>query len=390
MQHDNLDIDQANPSLMLLQAHRVVIKVGSALLVENGRLRRRWLDALAADIAVMRARGQQIVLVTSGAVGIGRSALAGGVQNLADRQAAAAIGQIRLFDAYRRCLARHGAVGAQMLLTPGDTEDRLRHLNARSTMEALLSRAIVPIVNENDTVAFDKHKFGDNDRLAARVGQLISADLVVLLSDVDGLYDADPRSVPGARHIPVVRAITPEIKAKAGDAATSLGTGGMAAKIAAAALALGAGSHMAIANGREDGALGALARGESRATWFIPSSEPLTVRKQWIAATVAPSGTLVIDRGAIKALHAGNSLLSVGVTRVEGEFASGDPVRLRSVSGEDIAIGLSNYDSDEVEVIAGQRTETFEELLGYQGPDTLIHRDNLAMTVPHNTAKEAL
>ncbi|GER04558.1 hypothetical protein JCM17846_22400 [Iodidimonas nitroreducens] len=269
MQQGNETADPANPSRMLLEAHRVVIKVGSALLVENGRLRRRWLDALAADIGAMRTRGQQVVLVTSGAVGIGRSALAGGVQNLADRQAAAAIGQIRLFDAYRRSLARHGAVGAQMLLTPGDTEDRLRHLNARSTMEALLSRAIVPIVNENDTVAFDKHKFGDNDRLAARVGQLISADLVVLLSDVDGLYDADPRSVPGARHIPVVRAITPEIKAKAGDAGTSLGTGGMAAKIAAAALALGAGSHMAIANGREEGALGALTRGDARATWFI-------------------------------------------------------------------------------------------------------------------------
>ncbi|GER00140.1 glutamate 5-kinase 1 [Iodidimonas gelatinilytica] len=384
MQHE-----QEIPTDRLLKAKRVVIKVGSALLVERGRLRRRWLDALAADIVAMRARGQQVALVTSGAVGIGRAALGGVIRDLSDRQAAAAVGQIRLFDAYRRALARYGAVGAQMLLTPGDTEDRLRHLNARATMEALLTRSIIPIVNENDTVAFDKHKFGDNDRLAARVGQLISADLVVLLSDVDGLYEADPRSVPDAAHIPVVTAITPEIKAKAGRAGSSLGTGGMAAKIAAASLALGAGSYMAIANGQKNGALGALARGEARATWFVPSSEPLTVRKQWIAATVEPSGTIIVDAGAVKALYAGNSLLSVGVTAVEGEFSLGDPVRVRSAMGQDIGIGLISYDSDDARIIARKRSEHFEALLGYQGPDALIHRDNLAMTIHQDAMEEA-
>ncbi|GER06567.1 glutamate 5-kinase [Iodidimonas muriae] len=384
MQHE-----QEVPTDRLLKAKRVVIKVGSALLVDRGRLRRRWLDALAADIVAMRARGQQVALVTSGAVGIGRAALGGVIRDLSDRQAAAAVGQIRLFDAYRRALARHGAVGAQMLLTPGDTEDRLRHLNARATMEALLTRSIIPIVNENDTVAFDKHKFGDNDRLAARVGQLISADLVVLLSDVDGLYEADPRSVPDAAHIPVVTAITPEIKAKAGSAGSSLGTGGMAAKIAAASLALGAGSYMAIANGQKRGALGALVRGEARATWFVPSSEPLTVRKQWIAATVEPSGTIMVDAGAVKALYAGNSLLSVGVTAVEGDFSLGDPVRVRSAMGQDIGIGLISYDSDDARIIAGKRSEHSEALLGYQGPDALIHRDNLAMTIHPDVMEQA-
>ncbi|TVR52600.1 MAG: glutamate 5-kinase [Gemmatimonadales bacterium] len=364
---------------MLTRAPRVVVKVGSSLVVSQGRIRRRWLDALARDVAELREGGQAVAIVSSGAVGLGLQAMEHRISELAHRQAAAAVGQIRLSQAYREAFARHGMVTAQVLVTPQDTEDRQRHLNARGTLEALLERGIVPVINENDTVATDEIKFGDNDRLAARVAQLISADLVVLLSDVDGLYDADPRRSEAAQHIPTVRTITPAVEAMAGGTGTSLGTGGMASKVAAARIALGAGAHLAIASGVAVGSLGALKRG-GRATWFIPSVEPLTARKAWIAATVRPRGKVVADTGAIRAVRQGRSLLAVGVRAVEGVFRRGDPVRLVGEQGEDAGVGLVNYDSGEAARIAGHRSDRLTELLGYEGPDVLIHRDNLALT----------
>lgn len=369
--------DGMPPSLS--RAPRVVVKVGSSLVVTRGRLRRRWLDALARDVAELREGGQAVVIVSSGAVGLGLQAMNHRITELAHRQAAAAVGQIRLSEAYRKAFGRHDMVTAQVLVTPQDTEDRQRHLNARATLEVLLERGFVPVINENDTVAADEIKFGDNDRLAARVAQLISADLVVLLSDVDGLYDADPRRSAAARHIPIVRAITPAIEAMAGGVGTSLGTGGMASKVAAARIALGAGAHLAIASGVPVGALGALKEG-GRATWFIPSTEPLSARKAWIAATVKPRGTVVADPGALNAVRRGRSLLAVGVRSVEGAFRRGDPVRLVGESGQEAGVGLVNYDAEEAARIAGQRSDRLTEILGYEGPEVLIHRDNLALT----------
>ena len=357
----------------------MVVKVGSSLVVTRGRLRRRWLDALARDVAELRQGGQSVAIVSSGAVGLGLQAMNHRITELAHRQAAAAVGQIRLSEAYRKAFARHDMVTAQVLVTPQDTEDRQRHLNARATLEVLLERGFVPVINENDTVATDEIKFGDNDRLAARVAQLISADLVVLLSDVDGLYDSDPRRSAAARHIPTVRAITPAIEAMAGGVGTTLGTGGMASKVAAARIALGAGAHLAIASGIPVGALGAL-KGGGRATWFIPSTEPLSARKAWIAATVNPRGTVVADPGALKAVRSGRSLLAVGVRSVEGAFRRGDPVRLVGESGQEAGVGLVNYDAEEAARIAGQRSDRLTEILGYEGPEVLIHRDNLAIT----------
>jgi glutamate 5-kinase len=363
-----------------------VVKVGSSLLVEGGRLRRRWLDALARDVAAIRREGQAVAVVTSGAVGLGLRALDHRVTELAHRQAAAAVGQIRLSEAYRTAFRRHGMEVAQVLVTPQDTEDRQRHLNARGTLEALLERGIVPVINENDTVAADEIKFGDNDRLAARVAQLMSADLVVLLSDVDGLYDADPRRNPGARHVPRVRAVTPVIEAMAGGTGTSLGTGGMASKVAAARIALGAGAHLVIASGVEAGALGALRQG-ARATWFIPATEPLKARKAWIAATVRPRGAVVADPGALEAVRRGRSLLAVGVRSVSGDFRRGDPVRLLGEDGEEAGVGLVNYDATEASRVAGHRTERMREILGYEGPEVLIHRDNLALRASGETER---
>ncbi len=363
-----------------------MVKVGSSLLVEGGRLRRRWLDALARDVAAIRREGQAVAVVTSGAVGLGLRALDHRVTELAHRQAAAAVGQIRLSEAYRTAFRRHGMEVAQVLVTPQDTEDRQRHLNARGTLEALLERGIVPVINENDTVAADEIKFGDNDRLAARVAQLMSADLVVLLSDVDGLYDADPRRNPGARHVPRVRAVTPVIEAMAGGTGTSLGTGGMASKVAAARIALGAGAHLVIASGVEAGALGALRQG-ARATWFIPATEPLKARKAWIAATVRPRGAVVADPGALEAVRRGRSLLAVGVRSVSGDFRRGDPVRLLGEDGEEAGVGLVNYDATEASRVAGHRTERMREILGYEGPEVLIHRDNLALRASRETER---
>lgn len=367
---------------------RIVVKVGSSLLVENGRLRRRWLSALARDVAALAASGCRPLLVSSGSVGLGRAGLGPMKDRLAERQAAAAIGQIRLAEAWRRAFGREGLAAAQILLSPRDTEERRRHLNARATIEALLEHGAVPVINENDTVATEELKFGDNDRLAARVAQLVSADLVVLLSDVDGLYDRDPRIHPAARHIPRIERITPEISAMAGPPADGgLGSGGMASKLEAAKIAMAAGSRLAIADGRKPGALGAFLAG-GRASWFEPAVAPMTARKSWIAATVRPKGSLVVDAGAAVALRQGRSLLAVGLRRTEGDFVRGDPVRLLTECGEALGTGLVNYDSRELRRIAGRRSGDFEVLLGYRGPDAVIHRDNLALAVASHTEVE--
>ncbi len=363
---------------MLEGARRVVVKIGSSLLLRDGRLDRPWLERLADDVAERQERGQSMVLVSSGAVGLGRGALGSDTNQIADRQAAAAIGQVRLSEAYRAALARRAITTAQVLLTPGDTEDRRRHLNARATIETLLGHSIIPVINENDTVATDELKFGDNDRLASRVAQLVSADLVVLLSDVDGLYTADPRIHHDAQHVPVVHAITPTIEAMAGEPGTPLGTGGMASKLEAARIALAAGAYFAIAPGLPEGALASFFNG-GRATWFLPSVDSLTARKAWIAATLTPRGRVVADSGALRAVQKGGSLLTVGVLSVGGGFRKGDPVRLVSEDGEEAGVGLVNYDEAEAALIAGHRSDRLLELLGYDGPDVLIHRDNLVV-----------
>lgn len=365
-------------------ARRLVVKVGSSLLIGRRGLRRRWLSALAADAAALHREGRQIVIVSSGAVGLGRSALGGALTHISDRQAAAAIGQVALSDAWRQALGRHGLKAAQILLTPDDTENRRRHLNARATLQSLLRHGVVPVINENDTTATDELKFGDNDRLAARVAQLISADLVILLSDVDGLYSDDPRRDRTARHLPLISDLSPEIEAMAGGAGSGLGTGGMASKLAAARIALNAGAHLVIASGVASGSLGALFNG-ARASWFVPNVEPVTARKAWIAATVKPRGRLLIDRGAVTALSNGRSLLAVGVRAVEGRFAKGDPVSLVGEQGDQIAIGLVNYDDRETARIMGHHSEMIAELLGYPGPDVLIHRDNLVVSKGRRT-----
>jgi glutamate 5-kinase len=366
----------------LAAARRLIVKVGSALLVDeaSGDIRRDWLAALVDDIARCRARGQDVVLVSSGAIAVGRRhlGLAGRTLRLEEKQAAAATGQIRLAHAYLESLARHAIGVAQILLTPDDTEQRGRHLNARATIEQLLALGAVPVINENDTVATAEIRFGDNDRLAARVAQMISADTLVLLSDVDGLYTADPRKDPGAQHLPEVRAITPEIEAMAGHAPRGYSSGGMVTKLAAARIAMAAGCRMVIAQGAGLHPLAAI-EGGARVTWFIPDAEPSTARKRWIAGAVNVTGTLIVDAGAVTALARGTSLLPAGVTAVEGNFEQGDAVVVRSGDGRELARGLSAYSSADAQAIAGHRSSEIEAILGYRGPDEMIHRDDLVV-----------
>jgi glutamate 5-kinase len=377
-----------NPAAALAAARRVVLKIGSALLVdENGEIRRAWLDALVADVARCRGRGQEVIVVTSGAVAVGRQhlGLRGRALRLEEKQAAAATGQIRLAHAYQEALARHGITVAQILLTPDDTEERRRHLNARATFAQLLAFGAVPIVNENDTVATAEIRFGDNDRLAARVAQMTSADMLVLLSDIDGLYTADPRGDPTAMHIPLIREIGPEIEAMAGPAAPGYSSGGMVTKLAAARIAMQAGSAMLIAEGDprfDGGAQGPLAAIEAgaRATLFLPGGEPRSARKAWIAGAVNPSGALVVDDGAARALRGGKSLLPAGVVTVEGAFERGDCVIVRTRAGAEAGRGLSAYASTDIRLIAGHKSGEIEAILGYRGRDEIIHRDDLVVT----------
>jgi glutamate 5-kinase len=371
----------------LLTARRLIVKIGSALLVDeaSGRIRRQWLDALADDVARCRARGQEVVIVTSGAVAVGREhlGLTGRPLRLEEKQAAAATGQIRLAHAYQETLARHEITVAQILVTLDDTEIRRRHLNARSTINTLLKLGAVPVINENDSVATSEIRLGDNDRLAARVAQMISADTLVLLSDIDGLFTADPRRDSSATLIPVVRALTPEIEAGAGEPLSGYGSGGMATKIMAARIAMAAGCRMVIAKGKRLNPLQGLEQpvdqGGAPCTWFLPAAEPLTARKRWIAGHVNAQGAFTVDAGALTALSKGKSLLPAGVTGVEGEFQRGDPVIVRDPAGREIARGLSAYASDEARRISGRRSAEIELILGYRGRDELIHRDDLVL-----------
>jgi glutamate 5-kinase len=367
----------------LAEAKRLVVKIGSALLVDadNGTIRREWLDALADDIAALRKAGADVIVVSSGAIAVGRRhlGLIGRVLKLEEKQAAAATGQIRLAHAYQEALARHDITVAQILLTPDDTEQRRRHLNARATMEQLLSLGAVPVINENDTVATEEIRFGDNDRLAARVAQMISADTLVLFSDVDGLYTADPRRDADARHIPVVHEITREIEAMGGEAPLGYSSGGMVTKLTAAKIALGAGCRMVIARGEAMRPLAALAGG-ARCTWFLPPATPPAARKRWIAGSLAPLGAIKIDAGAVKALRSGKSLLPAGVCEVSGEFERGDPVVVRDPLGAEIARGLSAYSAVDLDRIKGHRSGEIEAILGFHGRDEAIHRDDLVLS----------
>jgi len=363
-----------------------VVKIGSALLAtDGGEVRQAWLDALARDIARLRGRNQELILVSSGAIAIGRRQL--GLPRrrlrLEEKQAAAATGQIRLAHAYQEALGRHKITVAQILLTPDDTEERRRHLNARATFAQLLAFGAVPVVNENDTIATTEIRFGDNDRLAARVAQMTSADMLVLLSDVDGLYGGDPRKDSTARHIPIVSEIGPEIEAMAGEAPPGYSSGGMVTKLAAARIAMNAGCRMLIARGKGmDSSAGPLAAIEAgaRATLFLPRGEPRSARKAWIAGAINPSGTVVVDDGAARALRRGTSLLPAGLIAVEGTFERGDAVIILTPAGGEVGRGLSAYSSADIRRLAGHKSGEIAEILGYRGRDEIIHRDDLVVT----------
>jgi glutamate 5-kinase len=367
----------------LARARRIVVKIGSALLVEKstGRINRAWLESLADDVAMLRERGQEVIIVSSGAIALGRRqlGLAPGKLRLEESQAAAAVGQIRLAHAWKEVLEPHEFAVAQILLTLGDTEERRRYLNARSTLETLLKLGAVPVINENDTVATAEIRYGDNDRLAARVAQMAGADCLVLLSDVDGLYTADPTRDQAARHLPEVTRITADIEAMAGGSASDVGSGGMTTKLLAGKIAVAAGCHMCIAIGREQRPLKRI-EGGARCTWFVAQASPKTVRKQWIAGLLKPAGTLHVDAGAARALRGGKSLLPAGVTRIEGRFERGDAVTVRDADGTEIARGLSAYSSDDARRAAGRRSQELEAILGYRGRDEIIHRDDLVLT----------
>lgn len=367
----------------LLAARRIVVKCGSSLFVEprSGTLDRAWLEGLCEDVAELQRAGKEVVIVSSGAVALGARELGLDPRRarLEDSQAAAAAGQILLAHAYQETLGRFGIKTAQVLLTLDDSESRKRYLNATRTLLTLLRHRVVPVVNENDTVATQELRYGDNDRLAARVAQMVSAECLVILSDVDGLYTANPRADAEAEHIPEVTALTPELMAMAGGPGSSDGSGGMRTKLDAARIAMGAGCRMAIASGRVLRPLDALKRG-ARATWFLPSATPTAARKQWIAGTLKPKGTIRVDKGAERALGAGRSLLSAGVVEVEGEFERGDAVCVLGPDGVELGRGIVGYSAEESRAIAGRRSADIEEILGYRGRDEMIHRDDLVLT----------
>jgi glutamate 5-kinase len=375
----------------LSAARRIVIKVGSALVVngETGEPDRAWLGALVADAARLTRRGQQVLIVSSGAVALGRRRLrlARRPLDLPEKQAAAAAGQGLLMRAWEEAFEPYGLQAAQVLLTRDDTEIRRRWLNARATMETLLGLGVIPVVNENDTVATEEIRYGDNDRLAARVAQMIGADLLVLLSDIDGLYTADPRGDPDARHIPLVEELTPEIEAMAGgsNASAGVGVGGMATKLTAAKIAQGAGCATLITLGHRPAPLQAVEDG-ARATLFEPSQSPSAAYKSWIAGSLAPQGSVTVDAGAVNALHAGKSLLPAGVRQVQGRFGKGDAVLVLDPGGREVGRGLSRYDAAEAERIMGLNSAAIEGVLGYTEGPTLIHADDLALTARRERA----
>jgi glutamate 5-kinase len=369
----------------LASARRVVLKVGSALLIdqESGRPHTTRFAALAADAARLREEGKAIVIVSSGAVALGRRALGfkPGKLRLEEKQAAAAAGQPLLMRAWADALSTSGHTVAQTLLTFEDTERRRRWLNARATLETLLERGAIPIVNENDTVATEEIRYGDNDRLAARVAQMIGADALVLLSDIDGLYDTDPRSNPSASHLMTVTRITPDIVAMAGgaNANAGVGSGGMATKLEAARIAMTAGCATCIARGdASPSPLAALSQG-ARSTWFLPDVSPETARRQWLAGSLKPEGAYVVDDGAARAVRAGKSLLPAGVTQLSGRFERGDAVEVRDPAGAVIARGVSAYSSQDAARLLGRNSAEIESILGYRGRPALIHVDDMVL-----------
>lgn len=364
-------------------ARRIVVKIGSSTLVdaETGEVRRAWFEPFAADIARLRRRGQEVLVVSSGAIALGRRALgfAPGSLRLDEAQAAAAVGQIALARAWSEGMLAFDIPVAQVLLTLGDTEMRRRYLNARSTLKTLLGLGVVPVINENDTVATEEIRFGDNDRLAARVASMCDADCLVLLSDVDGLYSADPKQDADAAFIAEVTVITPKLESSAGVGAGQLGSGGMKTKLMAARIAMEAGVHMAIANGAPPAPLLALEEQRMRATWFVAQLSPGAARKKWISGTLRPAGALVIDAGAAEALRNGKSLLPAGVVKVDGDFERGDCVRVLDAAGAEVARGLVAYGAQEANLLKGTRSSEIEAILGHGGRAEIIHRDDLVL-----------
>jgi glutamate 5-kinase len=374
--------DRKSAARHLTEAKRLVVKVGSALLVDadKGRLNRSWLEGFAADIARLRKRGQEVIVVSSGAIALGRRHLnlAPGKLKLEESQAAAAVGQIRLAHAYKELLDAHDIAVAQILLTLGDTEQRRRYLNARGTLNTLMGLGAVPVINENDTVATAEIRYGDNDRLAARVAQMVGADCLVLLSDIDGLYTANPNDDPDAQFIARVLEITPLIEAMAGGSGSDMGTGGMHTKIAAAKIAVGAGCHLCISKGAVEQPLKSIEDG-ARCTWFVPTSTPVATRKQWIAGTLKPAGAIAVDDGAVRALMSGKSLLPAGVTRALGRFERGDTVSIIAPDGTEVARGICAYSDTDAARIIGRRSVEIEAVLGFRGRDEIVHRDDLVL-----------
>jgi glutamate 5-kinase len=366
----------------LTDFHRIVVKVGSSLLVdsEGGRLHHAWLSALAEDIALLHQEKRDLLVVSSGAIALGRAVLKlpAGPLKLEDSQAAAAVGQIALARTWAEVLGGHGITAGQVLVTPQDTEERRRYLNARSTIDKLLEWRAVPVINENDTVATNEIRYGDNDRLAARVATMASADLLVLLSDVDGLYDAPPGGDAEARLVPVVERITPAIEAMAGAAGSELSRGGMQTKIEAGKIATHGGTHMVIGSGRVAHPLAAIAGG-ARCTWFLTPANPVTARKKWIAGSLEPKGILTIDAGAVAALRRGKSLLPAGVIRIDGTFARGDAVVIRGPDGAEVGRGLVAYDVEDAAKIRGRSSADILSILGFGGRAEMVHRDDLVV-----------
>lgn len=363
-------------------ARRIVVKIGSALIVdpETAAPRTEWLDSVTADIAALAARGVEVIVVSSGAISLARQrlGLTGAKLRLEEKQAAAAVGQIRLAQAWSDSLSGQKLTAAQMLITLEDTEDRRRYLNARATLSTLLGLRCIPVINENDSVATAEIRFGDNDRLAARVAEMMQADVLLLLSDIDGLYTADPRQNPDAAHIPVVPVMTAEIDAMGGDPPPGFSSGGMRTKLIAARIATQAGCAMAIALGNRLNPLAAVEQG-AKCTWFLAAPEGRSARKNWIAGHLSPLGTITVDAGAARALAGGSSLLPAGIKSVAGNFERGDAVDICAVSGTRIGRGLVAYSSADARVIAGHRSEKFEALLGFRGRDEVVHRDDLVL-----------
>ena len=361
---------------------RIVVKVGSSLLVDHaaGGLKREWLEGLAADIAELHKQGRDVLVVSSGAIALGRAVLGlpRGALKLEEAQGAAAVGQIALARAWSEVLGAHGITAGQVLVTFQDTEERRRYLNARSTIDKLIEWRAVPVVNENDTVATSETRYGDNDRLAARVATMVSADLLVLLSDIDGLYDKPPAPGNDAKLVPVVARITAEIEAMAGISASELSRGGMVTKIEAGKIATTAGTHMVIASGRVQNPLKRIAGG-APCTWFLTPATPVTARKKWIAGSLEPRGAVHIDAGAVRALRSGASLLPAGVVKVDGAFGRGDAVIVRGPDGAEIGRGLVAYDADDAEKICGRSSADVLSILGFTGRTAMIHRDDLAL-----------